>query len=466
MKNLGLLLVVIVAGPAWAWSQCCTALNFPLRMGPGERDNVGFAVVNTSTDDGEFSFDMYNSIGAKLTSATRMVPAGGQLALLMSELFPGVGSTDVWVQANALGTSYSSFWLGGDFTTHTDGATVPDEIRNHLLPVTDGHTQINIVNPGVSGLLLTVEPFDTNGQSLAAPRTLGMEEKQASQFSLQSLFAEDMSSATHVRVASQRQISIAALVRDYLVSPSVAVINSSDSDVFVQVLHFPHVVSGPLGSSNYDSHLSITNVSLLEQSVTLTFNPAGGNTPSVVDVDLAGNGTFRASVSSIFGLASGVFHDGWIQVEGESGLSGFVAYADTVAKGMAITPSQVVPASDIVFAHIADLDPWWTGLALLNSTGTLATVEVFAMTPAGELIGGADNVPTARFTLAPRTKTAKLLSEIVPQTGNRTSDGGFVYVRSTVPLHGIQLFFTRDLQILANVSGRALLPGTYTPPAP
>ena len=71
-------------------------------------------------------------------------------------------------------------------------------------------------------------------------------------------------------------------------------------------------------------------------------------------------------------------------------------------------------------------------------------VEVYAMTPDGVLIGGADNVATARFTIQPNAKEAKLLSEMVPatQAPTRTSDGGFVFVRSNVPLFRIELFFT------------------------
>jgi hypothetical protein len=144
-------------------------------------------------------------------------------------------------------------------------------------------------------------------------------------------------------------------------------------------------------------------------------------------------------------------------------LTGFVAYADSVAGGLAVVPVSNTARTSLLFGHIADLPPWLTGIALLNTSTASATIEVYAMTPDGALIGGADNVPTARFNLAAGQKTAKLLSELVPQTQTRTGDGGFVFVRSTQPLFGIELFFTRTLSILSNVAAGDGI--GYTPPA-
>jgi len=65
------------------------------------------------------------------------------------------------------------------------------------------------------------------------------------------------------------------------------------------------------------------------------------------------------------------------------------------------------------------------------------------------------------------TKTAKLLDEIIPQAGQRESDGGFVFIRSSVPLIGIELFFLRNGVALANVGANVLPPGLqYFPPLP
>ena len=124
------------------------------------------------------------------------------------------------------------------------------------------------------------------------------------------------------------------------------------------------------------------------------------------------------------------------------------------------------PQSSFIFGHIADLPPWWTGLTLVNPGQSKADVEIFAMAPDGKLIGGADNIPTARFAIPPGGKTSHLLSEWIPKTQSRASDGGFVFVRSNVPLHGLSLFFTRDQKILSIVPAFDLSPGiTFEPPS-
>src|SRR5262249_1751253 len=75
--------------------------------------------------------------------------------------------------------------------------------------------------------------------------------------------------------------------------------------------------------------------------------------------------------------------------------------------------------------------------------------------------------PTARFTLKAGTKRAALLSEFIPQTQQRTSDGGFGFVRSSVPLYGTEVFFTQTLTIMSSIATGAIAPGiTFTPPPP
>jgi hypothetical protein len=165
----------------------------------------------------------------------------------------------------------------------------------------------------------------------------------------------------------------------------------------------------------------------------------------------------RFFARDLFALTTG-FQTGWVRVTSTSGIpfSGYIAYSDLSGGGVAVVPPQQQPMSNLLFAHIADLPPWLTGLAMLNTNTDVANIEVFAMNPTGSLIG------KATFSLQPGTNTARLLRELVPLTQNRTSDGGFVFVRSSVPIYGIELFFSRNLQILANVPA---IPGTtFVPP--
>ena len=114
----------------------------------------------------------------------------------------------------------------------------------------------------------------------------------------------------------------------------------------------------------------------------------------------------------------------------------------------------------MMFAHVANGPLWGTGLALTNSsTITAANVQVFVMRQDGSLVG------SNTFTIPAGGESARLISDLVPAA---IYDDGFVFVRSTnlVSLYGVELFFSRDQRVLANIPGAAIDSAiTYNPPA-
>ena len=254
-------------------------------------------------------------------------------------------------------------------------------------------------------------------------------------------------------------------------STSANGIDTAISGAAAQEMNFPHVVSGSGGGGVYASEIAVYNMSSTDQTIRFTFTPEAGAGSVSVTKPLPANGGIFAVADELFSFRT--FQNGWVRVTGSDRITGLVAYATAGGQGegggAAMVPRQTTPSSNLFFAHIADLPPWYTGIALLNTSSTNAEVEVYAMNPDGTLIAGAANVPTAKFTLNAGTKVAKLLSELLPQTQKRTSDGGFVFVRTTnnVPLYGIELFFSRNLLVFINVAASTLPQGiTYTPPAP
>src|SRR5207244_1749012 len=107
------------------------------------------------------------------------------------------------------------------------------------------------------------------------------------------------------------------------------------------------------------------------------------------------------------------------------------------------------------------LSPWYTGIALLNTSNAIANAEIYALDSRGQLAGA-----VASFSVSPGRRTS-LLSEFVPEVLRRPADGGWVFVRTThnVPLLGFELFGHATSPILANVQGFPLAPSsTFTPP--
>jgi hypothetical protein len=110
----------------------------------------------------------------------------------------------------------------------------------------------------------------------------------------------------------------------------------------------------------------------------------------------------RETAESQFGLST-AFVTGWVQVVGTLPITGFAAYADSVAGGLAVVPAGT-SQTNLFFSHIADGPPQWqTGLALLNASDAVAAVGVYAINPSGALIG------SANLTIAPGQKLAKVI---------------------------------------------------------
>ena len=463
MKKGFLLLWLIV--PATLFGQ--STLNFPRVYTQSDLALTGFAIVNPSGTDAETIFTLRSVSGATLEVETRTIAAGGQLVRLGSELFTET-TTPGWVEVTTSDTpGVQGFWLGGDFSNFTDGAEAAESAPSLIFPLVGANTEINIANTASVQSSVTISLRRGDGSELSSS-TQAIAGMGAFQSSTAALFAGvDVSQATHILMSGAASIAATAIVTDFLVSPSWGVANGVDAAATTTELNFPHV----LGSGGWLTTLGVTNLVSTEQTVTITFYPcppAGTcpGSPTSVNRTLAGNGGLAESAESLFGFTGPALQEGWVSVRGTSAVTGFVAYAFSAAGGLAIVPAQASAQTAMLFAHMAQEDPWRTGVALLNTSNTTANVEVYVMNPDGTLIGGALDAPDAAFTLEPNAKVARLLDEWIPaaQTNN-----GFVFVRTTndVALWGLELFLLTDIALLANVAPGALAAGiTYTPPAP
>jgi hypothetical protein len=329
-----------------------------------------------------------------------------------------------------------------------------------IFPLVTNTTELNIANTGTGSNSVTIRIFGSDGTELAAAASRTIAPNGVLQSQATALFpAANLDNARYVRVTGAAGLSGTAVISGFIVS-EWGVTNAISVASAGTEANFPHVVSGVGGGGNYTTVIGVTNLAAAAQTVSITFTPLTGS-PTTISRSIAANGSLRDTAQNLFSFPA-AFQDGWVRVAGTASLTAFVDYADSVAGGSAVVPVQTAPRTNLMFAHIADLDPWLTGLALLNTTTANATVSVYAMNPGGTLIGGAGNVPTAQFTLNAGAKTAKLLKDLIPQTQQRLNDGGFIFITSTQPLFGIELFFTRNLRILANVAAGS---GTgFTPP--
>jgi hypothetical protein len=439
-----------------------STLNFTRAYTPADLTTTGFAVVNPGPTDASVTFRLLSPSGATVSVWSQLVRGRGQIARLGSEYFQNATTTG-WVQATSTTSGLQGFWVGGDFSTYTDGADGAVPATDQILPLVAGQTEINIANPGNSTITVTIHLRGADGVEFSAPVTRDVLALGIFQSQVSAIFpSANLAQPTHIRVTSPGAFAATSVVTGLLSPRDTGVVNGVDASLATLEMDFPHAVSGPLGGLNYSTVVGVTSLASMAQTVTIALTPQDGGTPASVQRTVEANGTLRETLQSLFNVFD--FQNGWIKVTGTAAITGYVAYAETTGGGFAVTPVQVTPRTNLLFLQVADLPPWSTGISLLNATNTPANVEVFAIYPDGGLIGGPSTAATARFTLNPGAKIAKLLG---PELVGTSVNGGFVFVRTTnnVQLYGMELFFDRRGSLLANVTAGSLTSGiSFTPP--
>jgi hypothetical protein len=464
MKPVVMILAVLLCLPAFVCAQ--STLNFPRAMTAADFANTGFAVVNPGPSDAQMVFTVYGADGTSKRTTTQTIPARGQFSKLGSELFPGATDTG-WVQGTSGAPGLQGFWLAGDFATFADGAETAPSSSELVIPLVAAQSELNIVNTGGADIVLVMHLLGDDGGDLGvAPYPQKIAANGFFKSDVLTIFSpiDDFSAATHIRIECRCETAnpfVATLItRGVFPGPEWAVVNGVPVSAASGAINFPHVVDGPQGSVTWQSIIGVTNLNNSRANdVVITFTSQDGTTTSGLWT-LPPNGGLHGKARDLLSLPPGL-QDGWVSIYSTSGqpLTGYILYNEAPDGGVAAVPAQIAAQQSLLFCHIADLAPFYTGLALLNTNSTAATVNVFAMNRDGSLIG-----KTSLY-LAPSTKTAQLLKDWIPQTQARLSDGGFVFVQSDVPLFGLELFFTRNLRVLANVSAARIVQGiTYTPP--
>lgn len=470
--RIALFVFLLLALPLSGFSQ--STLNFPRVYTAQDLGSTGFAFVNPGPTAASMTFTLYSLTGATVSTSTpQTIPAGGQIAKLGTELFSNVGSGG-WIKGTSTTTGITGFWLGGDFGTYTDGAEAAPPGQEFVFPLATATTELSVANLASSANTITIRVYDATGTALPLASTTvtsALPTNGAYKSTLAAAFpGVNFSNAMYVRVTGTGVMAATTLITDFLYAPSWSVINGIDTSSNVNEAYFAHAYSETQsGVNTWVSTLGVANLSTSSNTLTITYTTTAGVATTVTRT-LNGRGAIRETVKDMFGFGNGTV-DGWVRVSGTGPIAGMLALGYAAAKGVAIVPMQLTPQSQYTFAHVAQDSGWGSGIAMLNPTGTPATIEVYILQPSGALVGGAldatrNGTPSATFTLAPGSMDVHLLNEYVPASN---SNGGFVYLRSSnnVPLYAYELFFRSALDLISNVAAGVIDPSiTYTPPAP
>ena len=289
-----------------------STLTFARVMDSTDLRTTGFALVNATTTNASVSFTLHDATGNVIASSVAVVPAGGQLAKLASELFPAA-SAGGWVQALSSVSNLHGFWLKADPNTDGDGAEAASPANEFVLPLITGQSEIDLVNPG-SGVAALIRLFGPEGLQVGDTAIVPLPSSGSYRAAASSLFQPgDLAQSTHAIVDCISSCAGAVLVSNFLTAPSLAVANGASTASTSTQLNFPHLVQGVLGTLSYSTVLSVTNLSAASQTVTITFNTDTGAGPISVQRDVAANGTDRENAGTLFGFTAG-FQNGWVNV--------------------------------------------------------------------------------------------------------------------------------------------------------
>jgi len=435
---------------------------FPKLFSVDELPYTGFVFLNPDPTLATVNFYLISASGSTVASGVLTVGAGGQVSKLGSDLFPHPGAGG-WVYILNDTEGMQAFWLNYDagltYVAGSEAAQYDTIGSDQIIPLVAADAELNIINPNFSKVSLTIRLFGTD-REVASAFTAELQIAGAFQSKVSVMFpSADMTQAQYVRIRSGGlPIASTILIHGFLVQAGAVVLNGENSGSRTELI-FPQAVTGALGVASYTTVLGVTNAGTVPQTLAITFNPDAGD-PMTVKRTLPANGALRATAQDLFGLPPD-FQTGWIKVSGTAPITGFLAYADTVAGGVVAVPSRLSQTKQF-FSYIAEGPPQWqTGLAILNIGDTSAAVEMFAVDPDGKLIGNAS------FTVDAGKKLANVIHEWIPQT--RGINGGFVFLRTSnnVRLYGTELFYTEDLKVLSSIAAAKLNPGvSYSPPSP
>ncbi len=160
---------------------------------------------------------------------------------------------------------------------------------------------------------------------------------------------------------------------------------------------------------------------------------------------LAGRAHFiERDLSEIYDFPDGLVV-GSLRIEADgSGLLGDVLFGDSTSLSYATAlPLQTRPFTEAVFSQMADTASLFTGLGLYNPGSGTAKVTIEVYSALGILTG------TGNIELGPGTRTAEMVSELVPAAAGQ--EGGYIVVQSTQPLVTQQLFGAFDQSFLSAV---------------
>ena len=384
------------------------------------------------------------------------VKAGTQSGTITASLF-GAGpelADAAWFQAVSEGDDLTGFFLHLDTTsTFLDGADLPPlSSRLVFSDVRVGageRTELNLINPTSQAAEGEIRLISNEGSS---SRPLNLPARGAVRLDVEELFSAQAAPAgvladdpLYVTVESDQELAGFEFVQP---ASDLLGLNARPASELLNTLFFPQLaVLGLL-----ETELMVVSLAEEEPAIlTITAFQPDGNPFGAGDLQtnpvtrvLEAGAVLREGLQEMFGFSGEETLDGWLQVESTSlAVQGAISYAIPALGSIASVASVASGTKSAVFSHIATTFDFFTGIAILNAGKLVANVRITAVQQDGIVLG------SFKTTLGPGQRLSRTLTEMIPAAAGKA--GGFILIRSDIPVHLTSVFGNLVSGVLSNV---------------
>jgi hypothetical protein len=362
-----------------------------------------------------------------------------------------------WIKIESTVKEVVGFFLNfNDRLSFLDGADVSSaNLKSFILPEIEdqGFTQIHIANPDPAPATLTFEIYKLDGTLRNPAVVREVKANGAIAESFTDLFpGVTREGSDYIRVTSDRGV----VPFEYLGKTAQYVhgLNGQDATGGDKILYSPQYV---VGGNEYRSTLSIVNLDSIAGQVMFEFIRDDGiqiGVPKLVPIDPRGK--IYIKDQNFFLDPGAILTQGYVRISSSGPkLTGSVVFGDRDrSRFSSALPLVSTLRNDIVFSQVASDDTYFTGVAILNPTDSVAntTIEVF----------DARGIPVATtdiLRIPPKQRISKVLTEYFPDNPViQDQRSGYIKVTSDREIAGFSLFGTRDLRVLSAVPPQVLPP--------
>ncbi len=428
-------------------------LAFPVRA-RSDATYTGIALTNPLDVSVTVTLTPYDTAGGVLADPkTLTIPPRGQIAELPtdSSLFGPDFNASTAGTILAVGRTpiLPGFYiLGDDVGPRLDGASAEiSTLQNWVWPVIFRQapapfTTLEMFNPNASTATATLNMYDSNG-ALIATSSQTISALGSVVQSIQQLFPlANLNSFSGGYIKGQSNLPL--LVRETFG-------NSLDSNVLpgqtgqsLDTFYWPHFASG----GGYTTELTFIDLDpTMAANLSVTLFAGNGAAMGQAAITIPPSAQTIRSLASLFpNLSVSQVTTGYVKVDllpthlgpfiFMPSIAGSLRFSAANGSGSSALPMINPTASAFVYSHVAETSTYYTGIALLNTNATPASIQLEVFTQQGTSVG------STSFTLQPGEKIAKLVHELVPAAAGQ--EGGYVQIQSNQPVSSFSLFGSID----------------------